>query len=322
MRQADEFRQFANVSYETLKPAGIYRKIEVEFEQFTAFDFERNYNRIQYELKSNLQWKNNWWTAIGVGHKPRIFINTFLRGGPRWRFSDENFVFLFFGSNENKKFSFSMGHVHSIAKQNNFKFKEYELTLNYQPINALKLSLETKYNDSPNRTQYVTTENFGTQKRYILGEIDRKTLNMALRINYSLNPNLSVQFYGSPFVARGRYSKFNYVVNSTAKNLYDRVAWYPENTITKSGNSYLIDEDGGGTDYSFRNPDFSQVQFRSNLVVRWEYTPGSEVFFVWSQGGNGFATPQASLTEAFDNQIIDKRLDNTFLIKATYRFRR
>ena len=32
------------------------------------------------------------------------------------------------------------------------------------------------------------------------------------------------------------------------------------------------------------NPDFSIVQFNSNLVVRWEYVPGSELFLVWSQG--------------------------------------
>ena len=48
---------------------------------------------------------------------------------------------------------------------------------------------------------------------------------------------------------------------------------------------YAIDENLDGTiDYSFENPDFSYVQFNSNLVLRWEYIPGSELFLVWSQG--------------------------------------
>ena len=31
------------------------------------------------------------------------------------------------------------------------------------------------------------------------------------------------------------------------------------------------------------NPDFSRVSLSSNLVLRWEYQPGSTLFFVWSQ---------------------------------------
>ena len=31
------------------------------------------------------------------------------------------------------------------------------------------------------------------------------------------------------------------------------------------------------------NPDFSRRSLRSNLVLRWEYRPGSVFFLVWSQ---------------------------------------
>jgi hypothetical protein len=46
-----------------------------------------------------------------------------------------------------------------------------------------------------------------------------------------------------------------------------------------------VDHTGDGTpDYSFARPDFSVKELRSNLVVRWEYRPGSTLFVVWSQG--------------------------------------
>ena len=32
---------------------------------------------------------NNWRMSIGLTHKPKIYQNTALRGGPRWRFSKE-----------------------------------------------------------------------------------------------------------------------------------------------------------------------------------------------------------------------------------------
>ena len=48
-------------------------------------------------------------------------------------------------------------------------------------------------------------------------------------------------------------------------------------------------EAGGGPSYSFANPDFSFRQFRSNLVARWEWKPGSSLYVVWSQGRTSYA---------------------------------
>ena len=321
LRQADEIRQFSQVRYVLLKPNKIFREARVNLNQFTTFDFDGNYNRIQYEGNAQANWKNNWWTEGGFGHKPRIFINTYLRGGPRWRFSDENFGFLFFGTDRRKKFNATLGYVNSGAKQDNFSFKRYVLRLNYQPIDALSLSLNTEFEKHPNKTQYVSQQDFGDTTRYILGEIDQQTWSTSLRINYNINPNLTIQYYGQPFVARGRYQSFNYVKNAAAENLHDRVSWYRVNQITRTDSAYLIDEDNDGTtDYSFGNPDFSFVQFRSNLVARWEYIPGSEIYLVWSQGVTGFGDPKETLTRNINNQILKKRPENTFLIKATYRF--
>ena len=73
-------------------------------------------------------------------------------------------------------------------------------------------------------------------------------------------------------------------------------------------------------DYSFENPDFSYVQFNSNLVLRWEYIPGSELFLVWSQGITSSILSSNGLFEGFESGILDQRPQNIFLLKATYRF--
>jgi len=321
LRRADEIRQFTEVQYLFLKPTKVFRKAQINFEQFSTFDFDRNYNRIQYNLQGSINWKNNWWTEVGFGHKPRIFINTYLRGGPRWRFSDENFRFLFFGSDRRKKFNFVLGYVNSAAKQNNFTLDRYVLRFNYQPLNALSISLSTEFEKNPNKTQYVTQQYFGNINRYILGNIDQQTWSASLRLNYNINPNLTIQYYGQPFISRGRYSNFNFVNNAVAENLNERVTWYASNQISSNDSEYLVDEDlDSEVDYRFGNPDFSFVQFRSNLVARWEYKPGSEIYFVWSQGVTGFGDPKETLSRNLNNQILQKHPDNTFLIKATYRF--
>ncbi|MFT6838677.1 MAG: hypothetical protein ACJAZR_002215 [Sediminicola sp.] len=321
LRQADEIRQYSSVSWRTLKPLEKFRNIYIGVGQLSTYDFEGNFNRLQYDLNTEFVFKNNWYAEFGAAHKPRIFINTFLRGGPRWRFSEENYAYLFFGSDRRKKLSFVLGHVNSQAKQDNFSLLRFVARLNYQPFNSLSINLESELETNPNKTQYVTETAFGGVPRYITANIDQDTWATTLRVNYTINPNLSIQYYGQPFISRGRYTNFNYVSNPIAKDLGERITLYNQNQISKDNGIYNVDEDSNGSvDYTIGDPDFSFVQFRSNLVLRWEYIPGSEIFLVWSQGVTGLGDTRETLSRSLDRQILNEKLDNTFLIKATYRF--
>ncbi len=76
----------------------------------------------------------------------------------------------------------------------------------------------------------------------------------------------------------------------------------------------------GIEDYSISNPDFNFRQFRSNLVVRWEYLPGSTLYLVWSQGRtssdtNGMFSYGQDMKDLF--QIVPH---NVFLVKFSYWF--
>ncbi|MGB4743666.1 MAG: DUF5916 domain-containing protein [Flavobacteriaceae bacterium] len=321
LRSADEMIQYANLRYRSIKPTGVFRDFNVRFNQFSAFDFEGNYNRIQYQINGSASFLNNWEIDFGLAHKPRIFSNSILRGGPRWRFSKENFQFFFVGSDRRKNFNGTIGLIHSQAKENNFSLLKFESELNYQPTNAFNISLSPEYSISKNQTQYVTQSDYNSDSRYVLGTIDNHTLTASVRLDYTINPNLSIQYYGQPFISRGRYKDFKYVTNPVAERLTERFQLYDSNQINLSGNDFQVDENRDGTmDYSFSNPDFSYVQFNSNLVLRWEYIPGSELFLVWSQGVKSSVSSSDGLFEGFETGILDERPQNIFLLKATYRF--
>jgi len=303
------------------KPTSWFRRANLGFELSTAYDFEGNYNRIQYEIGGFVNFKNNWFADFGGAHKPRIFVNTFLRGGPRWRYNQENFGYLFVGTDQRKRLSTTVGYVDSRARQDNFSLKRYELRFRYQPINSLSLSLNLQYEENPSKTQYVDQIDFSGSKRYVLGAIDNESFSATLRVNYNINPNLTIQYYGQPFIFKADFSDFNYVNNANAEDINERISLYNNNQISFQDDIYSIDEDENGTvDYSFGNPDFAFVQFRSNLVARWEYIPGSEIFLVWSQGITGFGDVNNSFNGIANNQIFNQKPENTFLIKATYRF--
>ena len=321
LRSADEMFQYANLRYRTIKPNAVFRNFNMRLNQFSSFDFEGNYNRIQYELKGSGSFINNWGVDFGAAHKPRIFSNNVLRGGPRWRFSQENFQYFFVGSDQRKKLNGVLGIIHSQAKENNFSLLKLESELNYQPTNALNISIFPEYSISKSQTQYVTQSKYNSATRYVLGTIDNHTLTASLRLDYTINPNLSIQYYGQPFISRGRYSDFKYVTNPIADRLTDRFQSYDSNQIDLKEANFQVDENLDGTiDYSFANPDFSYVQFNSNLVLRWEYIPGSELFLVWSQGITSSVLSSNSLFKGFETGVLDERPQNIFLIKATYRF--
>ncbi len=321
LRQADNINQYAGATRVFNKPTSWYRRANIRAYQSLNYDFEGNYNSFYYQLVGFVNFKNNWFAEGGSENNAARFDNSELRGGPRFRRNGDHLGFLYVGTDSRKKFNTTVGYVYGQATEKNYSFTRYELRLNYQPLNALSLSMTTKYESRPDKTQYVDQVEFAGGKRYVTGEIDQETISTTLRVNYTINPNLTIQYYGQPFIARGKYRNFNYVNNPIAKSLSDRVTLYDANQISFEEDSYLVDENRDGiTDYSFGNPDFAFVQFRSNLVLRWEYIPGSEVFFVWSQDINGLGDSMNDFNKIVDNQLFRKRPQNTFLIKATYRF--
>ena len=132
--------------------------------------------------------------------------------------------------------------------------------------------------------QYVTTQTGGSARtfggRYIFALIDRSTLSTRLRLNYAFSPQLTVEGYAEPFVASGRYSEFGEL--STARSRALR-RYGSDGTFIASdslGNRTVTD---GSQSFVIANRDFLVRSFRSNVVLRWEWNPGSTLFLVWQQ---------------------------------------
>ena len=69
---------------------------------------------------------------------------------------------------------------------------------------------------------------------------------------------------------------------------------------------------------SFQNPDFTTGALRGTAVLRWEYRPGSTLFFVWTQQRSGY-DPVGDLDMGRARAaIFDERPMNIFQVKLTY----
>jgi hypothetical protein len=190
--------------------------------------------------------------------------------------------------------------------------------------NRLEIFANYVYGHHVDDLQYVDTPETIGEPRYVLGHIDQTTHSLTIRLNVSLTPDLTIQYYGSPFVSSGQYSAFKKATEPLAPRYDDRFHVYGPDEIAfvPARNAYEVREaEGGpGSRYSFDNPSFSFREFRSNLVVRWEYRPGSALYVVWSQG-------RTSASDVYDESF-DSNFDalwrsaarNVFMVKLQHWF--
>ena len=144
--------------------------------------------------------------------------------------------------------------------------------------------------------QYIDNIDVNGTSRYPNGEVGQRTLSMSLHFNYTINPNLTIQYWGQPFISRGRYTNFKEVTNPMANTFNDRITTFQNNQISLTDEIYSVDDNlDGNVDFNLDDPDFSFVQFRSNLIVRWEYIPSLEIYLVWSRDLSQSGNPQEGL---------------------------
>ena len=185
----------------------------------------------------------------------------------------------------------------------------------------LSLRAGFSYEWSRDELQFVTQLPVNGDARFILGTIDQRTASITLRASYSLRPNLVIQFYGQPFVSSGSYDDYKSVTRPRADDYADRFALLDARPQGDPAGptTIAVDEDADGTvDYQFRRPDFTFREFRSNLVLRWEYRPGSNLYLVWSQMRSaGSDDGSFHLTQDL-RRLYDIYPHNIFAIKLSY----
>jgi hypothetical protein len=143
-------------------------------------------------------------------------------------------------------------------------------------------------------------------------------------MNINISPNLTLQYWGQPFVATGKYYDYKFISSPMASRYGDRFETYSPNQISFDTDHYNVDENRDGvTDYTIGKNDFNVKQFLSNFVVRWEYSPGSTLFLVWSQTRS--YNSDSGQMDFFNNvgDLFNKEKNvphNVFLIKFSYRF--
>lgn len=213
------------------------------------------------------------------------------------------------------------GAYFSFGDANSSRYYEYSMGFDFRPINALSLSFKPTYSIQNDPLQYVEMTDTENDKMYLFAQLDRKTLSFTFRLNLTLNPELSLEYYGQPYISAGEYKSFKKITSPRADEFTDRFYVFSNDEIvynTDDNNYTLAEIINNMDDYSFDNPDFNFRQFHSNLVIRWEYRPGSTLFLVWSQGRTSRTSDGLFSYGSDMSELFGVTPHNVFLVKFSY----
>jgi hypothetical protein len=302
MQQADEILSVIWAGYNVWEPKGFYKRYNINGDFYLVNNFGGDITGKGFEWNANIGFKNYWNAWTGGNLNLGSLSTGILRGGPSMKLPGSINGRMGFSTDFRKKLSFEYFINGSAGFEKNSKSVYTEVGINYKPTNYISFNFSPGFNQSFSELQYVTTTNESGENQYILASIDRKTLSASLRVNLNLSPNLTFQYWGQPFVATGNYYDYKVITDPKADSYKARFTPYTE---------------------PMGNNNFNYQFFLSNLVVRWEYNPGSSVYLVWSQSRNYYNDSGQldyfnDIGDLFDRDNNVPR--NIFLIKFSYRF--
>jgi hypothetical protein len=300
LQQTDQISQETGISYVVTVPAWKVNSYWISFDQSHSWNFGGDRLGLNLELSGNVEFRN-FWSIYGSFEQTTGRLDTrLLRGGPAILLPNARDYYISFQTDYRKRVQFSLGYSRNDYEDDS-DYRAIYPSLYLRASDNLDFSLAPNYSVNRNNWQYVSTVQAEGENRYILGRIAQKTFDLTIRLNYYVTPDLSIQYYGQPFVSAGRYSDLKRVSDPRASDMEDRCeALDPADTIP--------------------SPDFNFREFRSNLVLRWEYKTGSTLYLVWTHGRSQYIQ-----NGGFDflrdlEKLFDIYPNNVFLVKVNHWF--
>ena len=307
-RRADEqmFRNWFALQF--TKPTRLYQRAFFNFNAQERWSTEGLVlgNGVNHNLHVQLQ--NFYWVHLGVNLDEYLaaYDDRSARGGPAIRISPNKSFWAGIEGDGRRSVVGSLwfGGWKGDEGRSWNAFASPEVR--FRVSSRFSASFGVDYRRNVDDKQYY--ESFGAlgsdTTHYTFAHLDQTTVGLSTRLNFTATPNLSFQFYGEPFNSNGNFADWKELADPRAERYADRFKSF------RTGASVF---DG----FNFR-------QFRSNMVARYEYRPGSTLFVVWQQGRSNYLTPADAeyspdyrLSRDYNSPFRDHP-NNTFLVKWTY----
>ena len=314
------------LGYNWPHPGKIFRNWYIFGGPFRNYDFGGNKTWDGYLLAVQGQFLNYWGFNTMLAYNPQTISNTLTRGGPLALIPSGYEIDFDLTTDSRKQIVISTYQYYYSRPTDGYSWSG-SVSLRWKPRTNISFSIGPDYYVRKSSIQWVTNvddplmiETFGT--RYVFGGYFQRMLSSNIRLNWTFNPRLSLELYLQPLLAVGKYDQFKEL--ASPKKYEYNLFGEDGSTISYSDSTeeYTVDPDGPGPapDFSFANPDFNFKSLRGTIVLRWEYLPGSILYFVWTQNRADEANPGDFNFRRDMGDLFTAPGDNIFLIKISFRW--
>lgn len=317
MQETDFVSPFIWMGYRRTTPGQYMQNWGLNLNGWTGVTFGGERTNLGGNVNGHFTLLNYWNGHAGINRDAGGDSPGLLRGGPLFRREGGWNGWSGIGSDSRKQVQVNLNHNWSVRPESDSWSHNTSMNLRWRPSGRASVSVGPFVNIREDDRQWVTRVTVNDEPHYLFGRLDQTTTGLTARLDMAFTPDLTLQVYAQPFLSSGRYREFRRVDQPLASRYQDRFQVLDATPI-QGGARWEADVNGDGTPESWRNPDFSTRQFRSNAVLRWEYRPGSTLFLVWAQTrdhltGDG----DFHLGDGVD-ALFGRRPDNVFMVKASY----
>jgi hypothetical protein len=333
--------------YREIRPAWIFRNYNVNFMTFYNFSHEalddvfdptswrQAYTGGWFNLGTRFQFVNFHGGGVNLSWNPDQYSRTATRGGPVMLQPGGVGFGLNYDTDRRRTIVLNTGANFNRGARGAGGGAGFDLGLDLRPSAQLVVGLNAGFNARTDRTQYVGSTGalpyqptFG--RRYFFGDLERKTVEMQARVDYTFTPALSLQVFVQPLLSSGDYVAYKQLVapgtfaferftEGEARSTGGTVVCAGGTICRDAAGTQRVDLDGNGApDYSFADKDFNVRSLRGNAVLRWEYRPGSTIFLVWQRQQEGSVNAGDFDFGRDVDALWSAPADNRFIVKVNY----
>jgi hypothetical protein len=314
-----------NVGGSWTMPTSWYRSIFTSFGGATQFNYDGDRTYSQLQAFYGMEFLNYWNLRTFWIRNIPSYDDRLTRGGPVVKRAGYNVGHLQVSTDARRRAVFDF----TVEASRGVDAPTRSLTIHpgvaLKPAANVFIQLSPTWSRDEDDAQYITAVTDPTAagfygRRYVFGFVRTRTVSLDTRVNWTFTPNLTLQLYAQPFIASGDYTSFREFVKP--RDIEKRDFGVEVGTVAYDGadNTYRIDPDGSGQAAAFTidNPDFTTSSLRGTAVLRWEYRPGSTLYFVWTQQRSGHDPVGSFDFGSARHQILGSAPTNVFQVKATY----
>ncbi|MFC1660853.1 DUF5916 domain-containing protein [Gemmatimonadota bacterium] len=313
-READLLLHVGYFGYNHYTPSDRLRQWNISNSVWHGYTFGGERVATGFNTNGSVTLNSYWGARIGINHDFEVFSDGTLRGGPLIRRGPRTSGWLGFFSDQRKPVLVDWNNNWSVVRESDSWSLNTSLNVRWRPSGRANLSLGPFFDRTTNDLQWVERVSLDGE-HFVFGRIQQKTAGLTGRVDFTFTPELTLQVYAQPFVSAGQYSDFKQVAEPRAKTYRDR---FHRLDFRTENDRHWSDLDENGAEESFRNPDFNLQQFRSNVVLRWEYRPGSLLYLVWSQGRDRSTQDGRFDFEENLSNLFKQDAENVFMLKVSY----